>query len=514
MDRREFLKAAVTAPLAAGFKARGKRSRKPNLLFLWSDQQRPDTMKVYGNTTVYAPNFNKLTDECTVFERPYDTQPVCTPARSSVLTGLWPHTNGCVTNGIALPASIPAFPELLADSDYRTGYFGKWHLGDELFPQHGFEEWVSIEDIYEGGFAPDRDTGQRSTYDRFLREHGMKPDLKDDKFSREFAARLPIELGKPRFLQDRTNDFLRRHRGEPFVLYVNFLEPHPPYDGPFNDRYDPAKMELPRTFGMPPGEDEPLAYRVKSVFDREFHPQRGIDLSNEAGWRRMIANYYGNITHIDGAIGGILKTLDDLGLADNTIVVHTADHGEMLGAHAMGQKECMYEEAVKVPWLMRVPWMGRRQNLVKGASSHIDLVPTLLDLMGKAPAAEHLPGRSLLPEMRKGRNREPVFIEWNPPRGAHKITAFPGYTEEQVRRAKMAHTRAVITQDGWKLCLSDADRHQLFNLEHDPYEMQNLFYRGGHDDVVRRLTDLIHQWQKSVKDDVVVEPTAQPAASA
>ena len=178
VDRREFLKTAVAAPLAAGFTAaRQARSGKPNLLFLWADQQRPDTMRVYGNTQVHAPNFNKLADECVVFQNPYSTQPVCTPARSSVLTGLWPHTNGCVTNGIQLPKTTPAFPELLADSDYRTGYFGKWHLGDELFPQHGFEEWVSIEDIYGRSFSTDRDRDQRSTYDQFLRERGFKPDL-------------------------------------------------------------------------------------------------------------------------------------------------------------------------------------------------------------------------------------------------------------------------------------------------------------------------------------------------
>ena len=288
MNRREFLKTAVAAPLvapltAARVRGRGKGKGKPNLLFLWADQQRPDTMRVYGNTKVHAPNFNKLADECVVFRNPYSTQPVCTPARSSVLTGLWPHTNGCVTNGIALPKTTPAFPELLGDSDYRTGYFGKWHLGDELFPQHGFEEWVSIEDIYGRSFGSDRDRDQRSTYDQFLRERGFKPDLPNDRFSREFAARLPLELGKPRFLEQKTTDFLRRHRDEPFVLYVNFLEPHPPYDGPFNDRYDPEEIELPPNYMVPPGEDEPLAYRVKSKFDRQLSPERGIDLSTDAG---------------------------------------------------------------------------------------------------------------------------------------------------------------------------------------------------------------------------------------
>jgi arylsulfatase A-like enzyme len=502
VDRREFLKAAVAAPLAAPFVTRGRRGAadKPNLLFLWADQQRPDTMKVYGNTKVQAPNFNRLAGESVVFANPYATQPICTPSRACVMTGLWPHTTGCLTNNIPLPATVPAFPELLADSSYRTGYFGKWHLGDELHAQHGFEEWVSIEDGYDVTYKAGGEK-ERSSYDQFLRSHGYQPDQKGDKFSREFAAALPVEMGKPRFLRDHAVDFLRRHRGEPFVLYVNFLEPHPPYDGPFDHLYQPDRIELPPNFGIPPAEGEPLAYRAKSVYDRNIKFP-GMDLGTEAGWRRAIANYYGNITHIDGAVGGILDTLEELGLADHTIVVHTADHGEMLGAHGIGQKEVMYEEAVKVPWLMRIPSLGRKQRLIKGRFSHIDLVPTLLDLMGRE-ADDRLPGKSLQDVMRGSSRRENVYIEWSP--GDTKIGPIPGVSEDEVRKAIMAHTRTVITPDGWKLCLSDADRHQLFNLERDPWEMHNLFYSGGHDDVVGRLTQQIHNWQRNVNDVVVVD---------
>ena len=218
----------------------------------------------------------------------------------------------------------------------------------------------------------------------------------------------------------------------------------------------------------------------------------------------MIANYYGNVTHIDGAIGGILKTLEELGLADDTIVVHTADHGEMLGAHAMGQKEAMYEEAMKVPWLMRVPSLGRKQKVVEGRFSHIDLVPTLLELMDK-PIPERLQGKSLVPVMKGDTHRDPMFVEWTPGEPGRKETPLPGFSAEEIRKAKQARRRAVITQDGWKLVLADADKHQLYNLERDPYELQNLFYVGGHDDVIRRLTQEIHQWQKETKDTVVVD---------
>ena len=505
MDRRKFLKVAIAAPVGASFIGVGRRSDKPNLLFLWADQQRPDTMRVYGNTKIHAPNLDKLANECTVFQNAYDSQPLCTPARSTVMTGLWPHTNGCTTNGIPLPKTTPVFPELLGDSSYRTGYFGKWHLGDELFSQHGFEEWESIEDIYDQLFRNNRDRDRRSTYDHFLRAHGYKPDLRDNRFSREFAAHLPIEFGKPRFLEQKATDFLRRHRSEPFILYVNFLEPHPPYYGPLNDEHKVEDMELPPNYATPLGNDEPLAYRIKSIRDRQIKLD-GMDLSTDSGWRRLMANYWGNITHIDRAIGGILKTLEDLGLAENTIVVHTADHGDMLGSHGMGMKAVMYEQAVKVPWLMRVPRLGTRQKIVRGRFSQIDLVPTLLDIMGK-PMPDRFPGRSLLPAIRKGSHQEHVFIEWNPnrPGGKKEITP-PGFQADAVRKAMQAHTRTVIAPEGWKLCLSDADKHQLFNLKRDPWENQNLFYAGQHDDVIRRLTQEIHKWQRGVNDPVVVDP--------
>jgi arylsulfatase A-like enzyme len=124
IDRRNFIKSSLVAPLGAHFLFPAQRKDKPNLLFIWTDQQRPDTMAVYGNSKIHAPNLNRFASESTVFQRQYVTQPVCTPSRSSVMTGLWPHGNGCTENNIPLGEKTPCFPEILADSDYRTGYFG------------------------------------------------------------------------------------------------------------------------------------------------------------------------------------------------------------------------------------------------------------------------------------------------------------------------------------------------------------------------------------------------------
>lgn len=203
------LRAAERSVRAKKSKPASRLAGKPNLLFIWTDEQRADTMAVYGNTKIHAPNLNKLASESVVFEKTYVTQPVCTPNRSAVMTGLWPHTSGCIANNIPLPGDIRCMPELVNDPDYRTAYMGKWHLGDEIFAQHGFEEWVAIEDTYTKYYGKERDRSGRSHYHHFLIEHGYKPDS-SNKFSRNFAARRPIEHCKPKFLELRACDFLRR----------------------------------------------------------------------------------------------------------------------------------------------------------------------------------------------------------------------------------------------------------------------------------------------------------------
>ena len=500
-SRREFIKAvagvSALAPAAGAVFGRASAKRKPNLLFLWTDEQRADTMAAYGNGRIHAPNLNRLAGESVVFRRAYVTQPVCTPNRSAVMTGLWPHTSGCIKNNIPLPTEVPCFPELLADSDYRTAYMGKWHLGDEIFAQRGFDEWVAIEDGYSRYYSKGRDRSQRSDYHHFLIENGYEPDS-GGKFSRSFAARRPIEHCKPAFLERKACEFLRRHRAEPFILYVNFLEPHMPFFGPLDDEHDPSEIALPENFRDPLEANEPLRYRIIRECCRAKYGQSERDI------RALIARYWGLVTQVDRSVGAILKTLEDLGLADDTIVVYTSDHGDMMGAHHMVEKSVMYEEAVRVPWLMRIPHASCR--VVSRPASQIDMLPTLLDLMGR-PRDARLPGQSLVPLM-KGRDvaRADVFIEWNPNSGAMKVK--PGGTtlasQEELKHLEQERSRAVISPDGWKLCLSDRDKCQLFNLNRDPGETTNLFDDGRHRDEIARLTKGIHRWQVSVADDAAV----------
>ncbi len=504
LSRRQFLQTAGVAVAAGPHIVTSKTPRKPNLLFLWTDEQRADTMAVYGNTKIQAPNLNKLAGESLALERAYVSQPVCTPSRMTAMTGLWPHQSPCRVNNTPLPAGARCLPELLNDPDYRTGYMGKWHLGDEVFAQHGFEEWVSIEDGYRKYFSDGRDRAQKSSYWHFLDELGYKSD-EDGYYSRSFAAHLPIEHCKPKFLETRATDFLQRHQHDPFILSVNFLEPHMPYYGPLNNLHDPAALDLPPNFDDPLEDNEPLRYRLLRQ-GYEDKGSTGEDLHTEAGWRRLMANYWGLVAQVDRSVGAILSELERLGLADNTIVVYTSDHGDMMGGHRLLAKTVMYEESVRVPWLMRVPQLKGKSGLLPGRFSHIDLVPTLLDLMGGK--ADGLPGKSLAPALRgECRAESDVFIEWNGAEG-ELYANLPGVTRQDVDRVKDAPIRTVTTQDGWKLCLCERDKSQLFDLNSDPYETHNLFGEEGHADRVRDLAQRIRAWQKTVKDEVKVQAEA------
>lgn len=468
-------------------------SRPTNLLFIFTDEQRQDTMAAYGNSRIVAPNLDRLAGESVVFERAYVTQPVCTPSRASIMTGLYPHTCGCTANNIPLDFAVPTLAEHLAGAGYHTAYLGKWHLGDEVFAQHGFEHWVSIEDMYHKHYRPGRDRAARSSYDAWLRAHRVEPDLVDfDGFSRGKAASLPAELSKPAFLAEETTRFLEQRGGEPFIAFVNFLEPHMPFTGPYNDRYDPANITLPANFDAPPHPDEPA--RVRLI--REHYRAKGstgLDLATEAGWRRLVANYWGLVTLVDEAVGRILAALERSGAADRTIVVFTSDHGDMMGSHRLLAKTVMYEEAVKVPLLMRLP--GRQPGRIGAPVSQVDLVPTLLDLLGRDPVAP-LDGYSLRPLLEGGRPAEDhVFIEWN-----------DRDSDEQMGRGPAAQTvsgakvRGIESPDGWKLNLSEADKCELYHLPTDPGEAENLFYSGKHEEVIAALRARIHAWQERTGD--------------
>ncbi len=456
--------------------------RQPNVLLLWSDQHRADVMPSAGNSVVQAPHLAALARDSYVFSRAYCTSPLCTPSRGSILTGLWPHHHGAEGNNARLRPDARTFAERLP-ADYVTGYFGKWHLGDEIVPQHGFQQWRSIEDDYRKYYSNPADRARRSDYHRFLVAEGFPPDTPDSfghepVFSRTFAAALAEPFTKAAFLGRAAAEFLRERRdGQPFVLSVNTLEPHPPTYGPLNRLHDPRTIPTGPAFAQPVGAGASRHHRRR--FEKLQHEgYKNHPIATPDDWRRLRANYYGLVTQVDNMVGEILAALEASGQADRTIVVYTSDHGDMLGDHGLAQKGVFYEEAVRVPLLLRVPWLGR--GAIPGPFSQVDLAPTLRALMG-LDAPNIGDGTSRVGELEQPQKRD-IVVVW-------KDGANPG-----------EDGRSLVTSDGWKLNLYRDDAPELYHLASDPAELQNLGAEAGQRDRIKALTQRLRDWQRMHDD--------------
>lgn len=482
----------------------------PNILFILTDQQRYDTLAAYGNDWIQTPNLNALAEHSFVFEHAYVTQPVCSPSRSTILTGLYPHTTGVVRNAIPLRPDTPTIAELVPEH-YRRAYFGKWHLGDDRRAQHGWDQWLHVEDLGVGGNTQEDD--QQSPYHRYLSSNGIAlPDLHvrpggDPAGSQRSVAmaNLPEAFTQAAFIGDRAAEFLLEHprnlrASEPFFLFVNFFEPHPPYSSPLGGLYDPATLPVgPAFLERPQGAslfhtsraDFFMAgkHRADSVAGCDGH-----NLTTEAGWRRLRAQYYGNVTLVDRQVGKIMSALEKSGLSDRTIVVFTSDHGDMIGDHGLLEKRTLYEESVRIPLLFRIPWLNREQTFVPGNFSQVDLVPTLLELIGLT-VPDRLQGRSRADAFTDATSLTDngVFIEWYG-RGDRDLG------NPTINEMIAIPRRCIISADRWKLNLCVGDEGELFDLNSDPYERTNLFPDPRYRRHVGELAASLRGWQKQTGD--------------
>ena len=485
---------------------------RPNLVFIFSDQQRYDTMACYGNTWINTPNLNQLALRSFIFRNAYVTQPVCTPSRASIMTGLYPHTAGPVLNGIPLPADVPCFPEM-APSDYHYAYLGKWHLGHGDRAQHGFTTWVSTEDGHGDQTGRGAPVSSLSNFHQHLLDNGFKPDRDSGElmtFTPNGRTSFPAEYQMAPYLGDRAAEFIDGNGDRPFVMYVSCVEPHSPYVGPMQDMYNPPDLPVGPTFLKRPG-GASLLHRVKADYYLRYldggDPSRddymtgwaavGEDVTTEAGWRALRAHYFASVSLVDMMVGKITAALERNGLSDNTIVVFTSDHGDLLGDHGMLEKRSFYEESARVPLLMSVPSLGREQKEIGGSFGHIDLVPTLLDLLGESiPRHLHGQSRRAVLEGRETLEDTDVVVEWNGIRPGHFDR---GQATPEVDRLNHSMWRSIITHR-WKLNLCAGDQCELFDLNTDPWEENNLFDDPAQADRIRDMAARLRVWQHLTDD--------------
>ena len=496
-------------------------SDRPNILLICTDQQRRDTLPCYGNDFVQTPNIDAMADESFVFENCYVTVAVCSPARASLLTGLYPHTAGVIKNSVQLPEESPTIGELAPD-EYLTAKYGKWHLGSDLVRQHGFDGWLATEDEHESNptHLNREDRFRQSEYFQFLVGQGYEPHRRTDggsAFSQQQRSLLPEEHTMATFLGDNVAEFIRTNTDRPWVMCAMLFEPHPPYNGPFNDMYDPAEIPDGPLFLRMPDENTPLWHRRRAehhlsgnaadYFQIDEDGSYGLGttaasrlLGSADDWRALRARYYGLVTLMDRGVGKVLDALEESGQADKTAVFFTSDHGDGLGDRAMlGTKRAFYEEIAGVPLLVRAPWLNRSQQRVSGNIGQVDLVPTMLELMGVDPETlpSHLQGESRADVLRGECDlTDDVFMQWY----GHPPTVPLGNAD--IERMSMVSWRSVVTQDRWKLNLSPGDHCELYDLNSDPYEMTNLFHDSAQRDRVRDMAARIRIWQDSVGDEL------------
>lgn len=231
----------------------------------------------------------------------------------------------------------------------------------------------------------------------------------------------------------------------------------------------------------------------------------GEDLTKETGWRRLREQYFGNVKILDDAVGKLLKALEDTGQMEHTIFAFTSDHGDMAGDHNMFEKRTFYEGSARVPMLLSVPWLTTQQKRIGGVFGHADLIPTLLELAGQE-LPDSLPGTSVVNVLNgeKDLNGHVTFMEWNGvgKNKGEKAIGISGRVggNSLIYALSTLPWRCMVSGDRWKLNLCSVDQCELFDLNNDPFEEENLFNESAHRDRVREMAARIRLWQHETGD--------------
>jgi arylsulfatase A-like enzyme len=449
---------------------------QPNILLLFTDQQRADTIAALGNRIIRTPALDRLAREGTAFTRCYTPSPVCVSARCALVTGLPPHVTGCVDNQ-PMPQDRPSLMERLRELGYQTRGVGKMHFTPDARRLWGFESRDVSEEM-----PPDTDD-----YRQFLNAHGFQHVDEPHGVRSEFyyipqPSQLPARLHNTTWVADRSIEFLkRRDRRRPFFLWSSFIKPHPPFESPtpWNKLYRCAEMPAPF---RPDGFERLLNYwnhhqnRYKyrdGGYDRQLH-------------RTIRAAYYGCISFIDFQIGRILDALG--AQADNTLIVFTSDHGELLGDYGSFGKRCMLDAAAKVPLLVRWPKAFRAGAQCAAPATLLDLWPTFLGAAGANEPQVCADGVDL-----------------------RRLAKHPGLREDVISQFQDGrHGLYMIADRRWKYIYCTPDQREwLLDLQRDPCETKLV--RSPH--LARLRTRLLQRlqrngWERFPKMKVPADPDA------
>lgn len=374
--------------------------KQPNILLLFTDQQRFDTIAALGNPIIRTPALDSLVREGVAFTSAYTPSPVCVAARCSLVLGQWPHQTGCTANN-AMPQERVSLMERLREAGYQTHGTGKMHFTPDSRKLWGYEsrdyseECTRDDDFY--GFL------RQNGYDHIMDPQGVRSEY----YYLPQPSQLPARLHNTTWVADRSLEFLsNRDTGRPFFLWTSFIKPHPPFESPvpWNRLYKPTQMPMPF---LPDGYQDLLTYWNRYQ-NRYKWRDRGMDLQL---LRTMRAAYYAAISFVDYNVGRILGYLRQTGELDETMVIFTTDHGEMLGDFGSYGKRSMFDAAARIPLLVRYPEAFAQGEQCERLASLVDVLPTCLSAAG-VQSPEDCVGEDLR-KVAEGKTRDAVMIQYS-----------------------------------------------------------------------------------------------------
>lgn len=445
---------------------------RPNILLITTDQQRVDTIGAYGSTHVRTPNIDRLAGSSVVFERAYVQNTVCIPSRACIQTGRYTHQHGVrymesmIDTTPGLPDHEKTFMDHLREAGYTTGATGKIHM----MPERGFDY---LEIVGGKGARWTQSTGQDigpgplgAQYAAWLNEkhpggyeaiyeQRRRPEYKQFKCS--IVNDLPLDEYVETYILEKSIEFIEQPRDNPFFLWCGFCGPHGPHDPPAShaDLYPFEEIALPDTW------ETDLSDRPSFLRGRSPRPPMTSD--EEAVMRRYMSYYFCLVTLIDEYVGKLVEVLEQRGMLENTLILYTSDHGEMLGDFARFGKGNFYEPVVRVPLIGRPPG-GCEPHHTEGLVEVMDIAPTILDYAG-IEAPSEMQAKTFRPTLEGAE-------------GGHEAVL-----SEYTSNDRRINGKCLVTQR-YKYVLWDTeDGGEFYDLQEDPRELRNLYHDPAYRDV-------------------------------
>ncbi len=443
---------------------------KPNLLYIHSDQHNPRVTGCYGDDLVETPNLDRLAAGGVVLDNVYCPSPICVPSRMSMLTGRHPFENRVWTNTHVLHSGIPTFAHAMGVGGYRPVLAGRMHAV-------GLDQWHGYAERMVGDHGPNQLGGRGVDHGELTGTAGPDRVSLEKAGHGQSAYQVHDEDVTAAAIDFLNREGVRRRSGQssgPFSLSVGFMLPHQPFVARKEDyeRYHgsvgPPRIEEPHTDNLHP-------------YIRWWREACGITDVTEQESHRARAAYWALVYRMDVLIGQILKVLNQNGLADNTLILYSSDHGEQVGEHGLWWKQTFYEDSVKVPAIMSWPGHLPEGTRCDRVVSSLDLNATMIDALGCQPLP-HSNGRSLLPLL-----KDPANTSWDD-------VAFSEFCLDRAGAGgpfpETGVIQRMIRRGPWKLNYYHGQPCQLFNLETDPAEMDD---RSNNRDCQQTKSDLLEE---------------------